>query len=202
MDLMEIKNSGILELYVIGDLSEKERLEVEEAAANYPEILEEITEIEMALESYAFANASEVDPTAKPMLLAGINYTDRIQNGEIPVIPPTLSSNSKLSEFSVWLDRTDLQEPDEYDSMCGRIIGSNEEKTTMIIWLKEGAPPEVHTDEIEKFLIVEGSCEITIGSKVHALQTGDFLEIPLHISHSVKVTSPTRCKIILERHAA
>jgi quercetin dioxygenase-like cupin family protein len=65
--------------------------------------------------------------------------------------------------------------------------------------LKEGAPPEIHTDEHEKFLVVEGSCNFTIGTDVHALQSGDYLSIPLHVHHEAKVTSDIPCKIILQR---
>ena len=53
---MDIKNyiaSGILELYVLDKLSEKERLEVEANALQYPEVKAEIEAIEIALETYA-----------------------------------------------------------------------------------------------------------------------------------------------------
>lgn len=202
MELNELLESGLLELYVIGDLSEAEKKVIEHSLNIYPSLRQELNEIELALESYAELHSRDVDPTSKPLLLASINYSERLENGELPVNPPTLHQNSRISDYQEWLGRDDLQEPKEYESMCGRIIGANEEKTTMIIWLKDGAPPEIHTDEIEKFLIVEGTCEITIGNKIHYLKPGDYLQIPLHIPHSVRVTSEIRCKIILERFAA
>jgi mannose-6-phosphate isomerase-like protein (cupin superfamily) len=202
MKIKDYIESGILELYVLGDLTEAEVLEVESTIGAHPELKQEIHAIEKALEFYAHAHALEADPTSKPLMLAAANYTDRLNNGEAPVSAPLLGSTSKVEDFKLWLDRPDLQEPSSYDSMAGRIIGSDEEKTTMIVWLKEGAPPEVHTDELEKFLIVEGTCDITIGDTVHHLKAGDFLSIPLFISHAVEVTSSTRCKIILERKAA
>jgi mannose-6-phosphate isomerase-like protein (cupin superfamily) len=55
---------------------------------------------------------------------------------------------------------------------------------------------------MEHFLIVEGTCDITIGDKVHHLVPGDYLSIPLYIDHDVKVTSITPCKVILQRVAA
>lgn len=202
MELNEILESGLLELYVIGDLSSAENEIVENAIAQNPALKQEIQEIEKTLEAYAMAHASEIPATVKPMLLTMNNYQERLANGEKPQNPPVLSKDSNPSEFKEWLERPDLQEPDAYDSMAGRIIGANEDKTTMIVWLKEGAPPEVHTDEIEKFLIVEGTCDITIGETKHSLKAGDYLEIPLFISHHVVVTSTFRCKIILERYAA
>jgi mannose-6-phosphate isomerase-like protein (cupin superfamily) len=202
MSIDQIISSGLLELYVIGDLSQAEKLLVEKAMEEDDSVKDEMLEIEKALEAYAFNKAIAVDPTTKPMLFAAVNFSDRLENGEVPVTSPTLSSKSKISDFSQWLEREDMQEPDEYDSMHGKIIDSNNQKTTMIVWLKDGAPDETHTDEIEKFLIVEGSCDITIGNTVHSLKSGDFLSIPLFVNHSLVVTSNFPCKVILERTAA
>ncbi|PTS91393.1 hypothetical protein DBR11_29080 [Pedobacter sp. HMWF019] len=49
--------SGILELYVLGQLSAEEQREVEDMAAKYAQIKEEITAIEIAMETYAISNA-------------------------------------------------------------------------------------------------------------------------------------------------
>jgi anti-sigma-K factor RskA len=51
--------SGILELYVMGQLSAPEMLEVERMAATSPEIKRELEAIEIALERYALDNAVE-----------------------------------------------------------------------------------------------------------------------------------------------
>ena len=202
MSVDQIISSGLLELYVIDDLSQSEKLLVEEAIEKNESIRHEIFEIESALEEYALKHAIPVSPTAKPMFFAGLDYTHRLQNGEIPISAPSLSPTSKASDYSQWLEREDLQAPEEYDSAFGKIINSDHEKTTMIIWLKDGAPDEVHTDEFEKFLIIEGSCNIKIADTVHSLQPGDYLAIPLFVNHSVEVTSTSPCKIILERAAA
>jgi mannose-6-phosphate isomerase-like protein (cupin superfamily) len=73
---------------------------------------------------------------------------------------------------------------------------------TAITWIKDFTPPEIHINQIEKFLIVRGTCEIVIGEKTHQLVPGDFLSIPLFISHHVKVTSMEPCLVILQRTAA
>lgn len=49
--------SGILELYVLGQLSAEEQREVEDMTAKYAQIKEEITAIEIAMEAYALNNA-------------------------------------------------------------------------------------------------------------------------------------------------
>jgi anti-sigma-K factor RskA len=49
--------SGVLELYVMGDLNQDERTEVEFMAASYPGVKQEIIQIQNALEGYAEAYA-------------------------------------------------------------------------------------------------------------------------------------------------
>lgn len=54
--------SGILELYVLGQLNDQEETEVQAMAAQYPAVKQEIEAIEVAMEKYAVARA--VQPTA------------------------------------------------------------------------------------------------------------------------------------------
>ncbi|WP_443944653.1 anti-sigma factor domain-containing protein [Pedobacter sp. AW1-32] len=54
--------SGVLELYVLGDLPSEEMLQVQEMASRYPEVQEEISAIEITMEQYAMQNA--VEPSA------------------------------------------------------------------------------------------------------------------------------------------
>jgi anti-sigma-K factor RskA len=58
-DIRAYIESGILELYVLGDVSQAERLEVEAMAAKHPAIKAELEEIEKSLELYAKDNAVE-----------------------------------------------------------------------------------------------------------------------------------------------
>lgn len=51
--------SGILELYVLGDVSPAEKLQVEEMASKHPAIKAELEEIERSMELYANENAIE-----------------------------------------------------------------------------------------------------------------------------------------------
>jgi hypothetical protein len=62
-DIKAYIESGILELYVLGDLTPGEKLQVEEMAAKHPEIKAELGEIERSLEAYALENA--VEPSAQ-----------------------------------------------------------------------------------------------------------------------------------------
>jgi len=202
MNLTEIREQGLLEAYALGDVEPSQTELIEKALINSPDIRKELHDIEECLKYYASQRAIEPHPTQKPLLMSTLSYILRLQAGENLPDPPALDSNSKISDYKLWLEKENLQEPEKYDAMHGHIIGATEEKSTLIVWLIEGAPDETHTDELESFLIVEGTCEITIGNEVHSLKAGDVLSIPLHINHNVKVTSRIPCKVILERKAA
>jgi len=58
-DIKAYIESGILELYVLGDVTHEEKLQVEAMAARHPAIKAELEEIEKSLESYTNANAVE-----------------------------------------------------------------------------------------------------------------------------------------------
>ncbi len=197
----EYIESGILEQYVLGTLSDVETKEVETMAAAYSEIKEEINLISETLEAYAIANAIEPTPVIKPLLMATIDYFERINKGEQVPSPPFLNEKSCVVDYAEWLNRSDMVSPGT-DNIFARIISLTEEVTTAIIWVKDNTPSEVHHNEHEKFLIVEGTCNIIVGSKINKLGPGDYFVIPLHESHVVKVTSSIPCKIILQRSAA
>ena len=69
--------SGILELYVLGDLSSEEIREVENTIAQRPEVKVEVEAIENALQAYAVSNA--IQPVLNSMEAFGSN--------EAPVVP-------------------------------------------------------------------------------------------------------------------
>lgn len=195
-------NSGILELYVLGLTSEEENTEISELAAIHVELKREIEAIEQALNAYAEKIAPEISEATKEWIMTTINYTERLQNGEEVANPPRLNKNSKIEDFETWLKRDNMQAPDDFDALHAKIIAATPEAKTLIVWLRYGAPPEEHTNEMEHFLIVEGTCDITIGEQVHHLIPGDYLSIPLYVDHDVKVTSSSSCKVILQRVAA
>ena len=127
---------------------------------------------------------------------------ERLKNGETASFPPILNSQSRISDYQYWLSKPEMTLPDDFQDSYAKIIGANEIATTMIVWLTTEAPHEVHNNEYERFLIVEGSCELTIETEIHYLKSGDYIEIPLHVVHNLIVTSSIPCKVILQRVAA
>lgn len=194
--------SGILELYVLGAASPEEALEVEKMSALHEEVRQAISDISDALLTYAAAQAEAPHATVRPMLLATIDYTERLKNGEPAAFPPILGENARIDDYAEWLNRPDMVAPADFDNIFVKLIGYTPQVASAIVWIKEMAPDETHHDEHERFLIIEGTCDIVIGDEVHKMGPGSYMQIPLHSTHYVKVTSDIPCKVILQRVAA
>jgi len=202
MSVKEYISSGILEQYVLGAVTQEEAREVQRMAATHVEVRKEIEEISKALEQHAMDNAVMPSPKIKPFLMATIDYSERMESGETASFPPALTEKSKIIDYAQWLNRKDMYLPADADHLFAKIIGYTPEALTAIVWIKDFAPPEVHTNEHEKFLIVEGTCNIVVDQEVYSLIPGDFFTIPLHKTHKIIVTSQSPCKVILQRSAA
>ncbi|WP_316835827.1 anti-sigma factor [Pedobacter nutrimenti] len=79
--------SGILELYVLGQLSAEEQREVEGMAAKYAEIREEIEAIEIAMETYAMSNAVLPSEGLDLKVLSAIESLKAPEEVPSPVMP-------------------------------------------------------------------------------------------------------------------
>ncbi len=72
MNIEEYISSGILEAYVMDQLSPAERTEVETMATAHPEIRKELEKIELSMESLAFATAVTPPADIKDKLMAQV----------------------------------------------------------------------------------------------------------------------------------
>ena len=201
-NIREIIESGIIDLYVLGATTPEETVEVEKLAISFPEILNEINLIKSTLTDLSNINKKNPGVTVKPFLFASIDYMERLQGGEIPINPPILSSESKISDFQEWLSRDDMVIPGDFKDYHIKILSHTPAMSCAIVWIEHEAPFEVHDNELEKLLIIEGSCEITYGDYVKQFYPGDFFDVPMHTDHRVLITSEIPCKVILQRIAA
>ncbi|MFC0517276.1 anti-sigma factor domain-containing protein [Mucilaginibacter angelicae] len=77
-DLKAYIESGILELYVLGDVTPAEKLQVEDMASKHPAIKAELDEIERSMELYAEENAIEPSEHLRSRILGSLltNFGD------------------------------------------------------------------------------------------------------------------------------
>ena len=93
MDVKEYISSGILEAYVLGGLSDKERQEVECMSSIYEEVGEELTALQSGFETVAKAHAIEPPIQLKASIMEVIKNTpqdhirDESSEKQAPIIP-------------------------------------------------------------------------------------------------------------------
>jgi mannose-6-phosphate isomerase-like protein (cupin superfamily) len=222
-NLEEFIASGILELYVLGDTSDEEDAEVLIMSSKFPaEIAQEILEISTALEYLALENAVEPSAKLKESLFSKFNgiaaseskaeQTDTgvakrrapVNKAAFPktVRPaseiPRLTPFSKVEDYTDWFSPEDLIMPEGFKGRHLKLLGHTPEMTTLLICATE-IESEVHHDEYERLLVIEGTCDIIIEQKVFSFHKGDFIDIPLHKWHDVIIPEGTVCKAILQR---
>jgi anti-sigma-K factor RskA len=72
VELEEIRSSGLLELYVLDQLSPAEKAEVETHLGMYPELRKDLNEIERSFEVFAASAAIQPPPGVKERILVAI----------------------------------------------------------------------------------------------------------------------------------
>ena len=168
-NLKSFVESGILESYVAGNATLQENALVEQMIAGYDEVRQEINAISEACEMYALSHSLAPSPAAKTFLMSTIDYTERLKHGEAPSFPPQLHEGSLITDYSTWLSRPDMVAPAGLNGSYAKIIGFTEKALTAIVWITDRSTDEVHDVEHERFLIVEGTCDIQVEEERYPL---------------------------------
>ncbi len=103
MNINDYILSGILEQYVLGDVSPQEKQEVECMSHIYPEIKEELTKVEIALEGLAMEQAIEVPKHIKK------NIFDIINTEETTSTTPAITDTKVVSMIDYTEAKTSTQ---------------------------------------------------------------------------------------------
>lgn len=95
--------SGVLELYVLGDLSPEETLKVEELASQHQEIRDELAAIEYAMEEFAIQNAVQPPADVETKLFQKLGIYLEEETNSVVELP--LPAEPKI----VRLDNSDIK---------------------------------------------------------------------------------------------
>ncbi|MEO1516142.1 MAG: cupin domain-containing protein [Bacteroidota bacterium] len=92
-----------------------------------------------------------------------------------------------------------IQPKENYKNVYLKSLFASNGQELTLIWAKQLIPEEVHSDVDESFLLLEGTVDCFIEEDIFHMKKGDFMRIPLGISHKIMVTSATPAKAILSR---
>lgn len=183
---------GTLELYVMGALSKEESHAIRELSQADAELRTEIAGIEKDLEALARAGRVETSGLLRARIMEKVRTTERF---------PSLLRGSTASDFSFWMQDIPTPSLNDYDNIHATALACSHHIPTELVWVKSHVEEEAHTDVLESFLLLEGTCEVVMPDRVIALVPGDVMKIPLNTAHSIRVTSIVPCKAIVQRQA-
>lgn len=192
MNIQEYIESGILEQYCLNVLNEQERADVLKNCSLYPEIKQELTAIEISFENLFRSQSIAPDKKLKDQILAKLGFANTVTLQNLPLI-------DAYSNYSDWLAAVEHLIPAEpFEPFFAEVLRQDEKATQTLVITQLNAPEETHVDRMESFLILKGHCTCTVGNETFTLQAGDFLEIPLHVKHDIKIDSPYVIAILQE----
>lgn len=191
-------SADMIERYVLGQLSANEDLQVEAAAIMDEPLRISIVALQDGLEQLLWMNAVPPPSGIKHCVLKAVQTIE----DRTPLQPPIIHAGSVAADFAHWVDRPEMVRPVDAEDIFFIPFADNTFGLSALVWLVSGSPEETHSQCVEKFLILEGSCQIQFPNVLNVLSAGDVLSIPLHTPHTVRVTSATPCKILLQRIAA
>jgi len=103
VDIREYIESGVLELYVYDQLSDSERIQVEDVCAEYPEVKTELNAIQAAVNGYATSQSRNPDPALRDKILSQLDLQGYHEPKVIPMNASTGANYRWLAAASVAL---------------------------------------------------------------------------------------------------
>lgn len=75
-------------------------------------------------------------------------------------------------------------------------ISNDKNSTSFIIWIENEVKAHKHESHTENIYILEGEGEMKLNGNIIILKSGDYINVPEKIIHSVKVTSSQPMKVL------
>ncbi|RNL52161.1 cupin domain-containing protein [Pedobacter jejuensis] len=184
--VVDIIESGLLELYVLNLLEGDELAQIENLRLNSSEVNDEINKIELFFEQHALQHSVPVSINTElklQNLFHQLSSTGELNISNLPLI-------DENANYQDWFNLVENLIPiNGVDGTFTHLLTGNEKVMQMLVVSEIDIKKEIHENELESFLILEGSCICTIDNSDFSMGPGDYMSIPLHKSHTVKITS-------------
>lgn len=187
MDTQTYIKSGILELYALHLLSESEKVKVDQLLSINMELGEELERIYIVLENYATLHAVHPKEETQDTLAEKLINLEKERLMD-PLDLPLLNSYSDYRNWKQFVKRFE-ENPKIVDGKAVKVLTHTDNITQLLVTLTADYEEEIHTHELESFLILSGRCLININGYASLLGQGDFMTIPLNEPHDVKLVS-------------
>lgn len=197
MTVQDFLQSGLIETYCLGFTNREEELLVQQMAAAYPEVEEEIKKLR---ESFSgFLHNRKIDPS--PAVKKTVMKTIYIQQSALKKEwVPLMQEPTDFNRYYEVARSNQLVPPAvPYDNIFARELPSTKEVINFAIWAKHGHEEETHDNMKEYIAILEGSCDMYMNGKITAYTKGQVIAINPHTPHHAVVTSQDPMFALVQR---
>lgn len=196
LDFDAIKASGIVEAYCLGQLEGEDLKKFVGLLASYPDLESEVRMVQMSLIGKKQLVSSPISEEVRNKIFEKIRAQS--ESKAKPDFLPELIGPGSCHEH--WLAKTaQFSFPEDKDPIHLIPLRIEEKTHQFLAWVQDGVEEEIHTDMVESFLLLKGTCTCNVGGEILQLRAGDFLEIPIYQSHFITVTSSDGIFAILQR---
>ncbi len=164
-----------------------------------------VHDTEQALLDFAAAHAIEPAPELRERILGNIFRMIEQEKSAETIDLANLPLLTRESNWMSWKSAVaHIHPPDDLENIHLHPIRSDAEVEIWVAFVCEFIPEEVHTDLLESFILLEGSCECIITDAAGAVRTvhmreGDYIAFNLGETHEIFITSADRpAKAILQ----
>lgn len=184
MDVQKYIESGVLEQYCLGHLDEADQAYLIQMTMLYPEIKAELTAVELAFEELSAISAVEPANNLKQNILTTLGLGTELNINDLPVLSHSTDPGPWLAAFAHLI-------PDEpTEDLTVNVIRHDAIVQQMLMTGNTDVPEEEHGEFYESLFVLKGRCECMVGDELFALGAGDFIEIPLHVKHDIRLVTP------------
>ena len=179
MNIQDFIQSGIIEMYCMGCVSEQEKQRVEEYSLRYPEVKKEIAEVYNTLQSYAALDGNILRSSLKEKIVGRIEADLTAKQ-----LPPIIQEKQDVNYWLNYLAQKKCFAPVDFNEIHSIDLPSSSKQTTYVVWAKKGASvEESHDDEDEYLFMLCGTCNVICNGVGQLYHSGDLVYVPKKVVH-------------------
>lgn len=200
IDIKKYIESGVIEEYYLGILSDDKVSQLMQLSAQH-------REVKVYMEAAAIANTMFFTTIQKkpplnclPAIQAGIQnnklWAQAQLDNETKLLTHFIDISRHTSVEKIEAVIIELKPTAAYDNIFPTLLYGDEKRELVLVWVKDFVPLEEHPELDESFLVLQGTADCYIDEEVFHMVKGDFMRIPPECEHKVMVTSKTPAKAI------
>ena len=192
----------MIEDYCLGILPPDKAAEVEVLCSQHPALQKELLSVQASLLNLTESFQKSPPPAALNGILQEIDndlLLDRALQAKPGQNLKAFIPISPHSDREKWQSLLAHLYPPADFSVHAHKLYDDGARSLLLVWVKDVIPEEIHEEMLESVLCLEGHCEGILVDQSVRLNPGDYWDVPLYESHSLRVTSQQPAKLIIMR---